>query len=150
MNDIKKYIPKKTTLFKCIDRHLVRSKGELIIDNYLHRLGIEHEYEKTIRVQGKPLMCDWYLPRLKVYMEYWGYYGKKYMKRKKEKLQLYRKGRLNLISIENFMFRDIYSTLEKKLSHYIKFKEETPDNRYCPNCGVELDKRFKKMKARIL
>jgi ABC-type antimicrobial peptide transport system permease subunit len=51
----KKYIPKIATSFKCLDGHVVRSKGELVIDNHLHRLGIEHEYENTIRVRGHPI-----------------------------------------------------------------------------------------------
>ena len=146
----KKYMPKNAILFKCLDGHLVRSKGELIIDNHLHRLGIEHEYEKTLTIRGKPLMCDWYLPGFKVYIEYWGYFGKKYMKRKEEKLQMYLKGKLNLISIENFMFQDICSTLENKLSNFIKFKEQSSSTRYCPNCGIELDGRFQKNKAKVL
>ncbi|KKL83949.1 hypothetical protein LCGC14_1969600, partial [marine sediment metagenome] len=82
----KKYVPKVATSFRCLDGHVVRSKGELIIDNHLHRLGIEHEYENTIRVRGKPIKYDWYLPKSKIYIEYWGYHGKNYMKRKEEKL----------------------------------------------------------------
>ena len=35
------------------------------------------------------------------------------MKRKEEKLRLYRKGNLELISIEDIMLKDIYSNLEK-------------------------------------
>ena len=95
----KKYQPQRATSFKCLDGHIVRSKGELIIDNHLYRLGFEHEYENTIRIRGKPLKYDWYLSDYKIYMEYWGYYGKNYMKRKAEKLQMYRKGNLKLISI---------------------------------------------------
>jgi len=135
----KKYQPKKATSFKCLDGHVVRSKGELIIDNHLHRLGIDHEYENTIRLRGKPIKYDWYLPNFKIYIEYWGYYGKNYMKRKEEKLSLYRKGKLALISIEDIMLKDIYSNLEKELNRYIK---KDLIKRHCPNCGIELDKRF--------
>ena len=35
---------------KCLDGHLVRSKGELIIDNYRYFLGLNHKYEKTIKI----------------------------------------------------------------------------------------------------
>ncbi|MHA2181968.1 MAG: hypothetical protein ACXAAH_11135 [Promethearchaeota archaeon] len=101
----KKYLPKIATSFKCIDGHIVRSRGELVIDNHLHRMGIKHKYENTIRIRGKPLKYDWYLPRYDIYIEYWGYFGKDYMKRKEEKLNLYRKGKLKLISIEDIMFK---------------------------------------------
>ena len=135
----RKYIPKIATSFKCLDGHVVRSKGELVIDNHLHRLGIEHEYENTIRVHGHPIKYDWYLPKYKIYIEYWGYYGKNYMKRKEEKLSLYRKGKLKLVSIEDIMLKDIYTNLEKELNRFIK---KDSIKRHCPNCGIELDKRF--------
>ena len=44
----KKYVPESASSFKCIDGHKVRSKAELIIDNYLYNHGIVHEYEKKI------------------------------------------------------------------------------------------------------
>ena len=138
----KKYQPQRATSFKCFDGHIVRSKGELIIDNQLHHLGIKHEYENTIRIRGKPLKYDWYLPDYKAYIEYWGYYGKYYMKRKAEKLQMYRKGNLKLISIEDIILKDIYSNLEKELSKIIKIKKLNREKKHCPNCGIELDKRF--------
>ena len=37
--------------YRCLDGHLVRSKGELIIDNYLFFLGLSHVYEKVIILQ---------------------------------------------------------------------------------------------------
>jgi len=135
----KKHIPKIATSFKCLDGHVVRSKGELIIDNHLHRLGIDHEYESTIRIRGLPLKYDWYLPKAKIYIEYWGYYGKNYMKRKEEKLSLYRKGKSKLISIEDIMLEDIYTNLEKELN---RFLNKDTIKRHCPNCGIELDERF--------
>ena len=86
-----------------------------------------------------PIKYDWYLPKFKIYIEYWGYHGKNYMQRKEEKLRLYRKGKLKLISIEDIMLKDIYTNLEKELSKFIK---KDVIKRHCPNCGIELDKRF--------
>jgi len=128
--------------FKCCDGHVVRSKGELIIDNHLHRLGIKHEYERIIRVRGNPIKYDWYLPKQDIYIEYWGFFGKEYEKRKEEKLNLYRKGKLKLISIENEMFSDIYTSLEKELKKYMDLKLENSGKKHCPSCGSELDYRF--------
>ena len=135
----KKYIPESVTSFKCIDGHIVRSKAELIIDNYLYNHHIAHEYEKIIKVNGKSILYDWYLPEVEVYIEYWGFYGKNYMKRKEEKIRLYKKGKLKLISIEDFMFKDIHQNLGELLKQYIDLKNS---EKHCPNCGILLDDRF--------
>ena len=58
----------RPTSFKCLDGHIVKSKGELIIDNHLHRLGIVHEYETTVKVHGNKIKTDWYLPEYRVYI----------------------------------------------------------------------------------
>ena len=128
--------------FKCIDGHIVKSKGELIIDNYLFIHGINHFYEKTIRVNGHPIKYDWYLPDIKLYIEYWGYYGKEYEARKREKIKLYDKGKLDLLSIENVMFDNIYKNLDEKIGKFIDLKELNNQMKYCPNCGLNLDERF--------
>ncbi len=141
----KKFLPQRATSFKCLDGHIVKSKGELIIDNHLYRLGLAHEYENTIRVKGDPIKYDWYLPKYDVYIEYWGYYGKEYMKRKVEKLGLYRKGKLKLISIEDIMLKDIYSNLIGELTKIIKLDKSSNSKIHCPNCGKVLDNRFEKL-----
>lgn len=135
----KSYQPETPSSFKCLDGHIVRSKGELIIDNFLHNNNIQHEYEKTIKVRGKPIKCDWYLPKLDIYIEYWGYFGKEYMKRKEEKIKLYKQGKLTLLSIENIMFKDIYLNLKEYFDGSIK---TDISKKHCPYCGVELDDRF--------
>ncbi|MFX1589044.1 MAG: hypothetical protein ACFFC1_12885 [Promethearchaeota archaeon] len=150
---IKKFIKKNkksrkedsTSKFKTLDGHIVRSKGELIIDNYLYILGFNHIYEKKIKILKNQVKTDWYLPNYDIYIEYWGFHGKKYLKRKKEKIKLYKKAKLKLISIENYMFSDIYTNLNKKLKRYINTKKFIyPDvlKRYCFNCGIALDNRF--------
>jgi len=137
---IKKGKIKRPTSFICLDGHKVRSKGELIIDNHLHRLGIKHICEHTIKVRGKSIKYDWFLPDYKIYIEYWGYYGKLYLRRKEEKIKLYKKGKLTLISIEDIMLANIYPNLENELKKYIK--KGISSSKHCPNCGVELDERF--------
>ena len=132
----------KSSSFKCNDGHVVRSKGELIVDNYLYRHSIEHIYEKTIKIHGKPIKYDWYLPKYKIYIEYWGFFGKKYLERKKEKIKLYRKGKLKLLSIEDIMFKDINFNLEQELNKFIDLDKSDDVNKHCPNCGIELDNRF--------
>ncbi|MFX0031840.1 MAG: hypothetical protein ACFE8E_02765 [Candidatus Hodarchaeota archaeon] len=149
---IKKSIKRKkrerknnTKNFKCLDGHIVRSKGELIIDNYLYILDIKHEYEKKIKLLNYKVKCDWYLPEFDVYLEYWGFHGKNYLKRKKEKIKLYKKLKLKLISIENYMFSDIYFNLNKKLKPFTNIKKIEPligIKKHCFNCGAVLDERF--------
>ncbi|MFX0025419.1 MAG: hypothetical protein ACFE8M_03330 [Candidatus Hermodarchaeota archaeon] len=134
-----------TSKFKSLDGHIVRSKGELIIDNYLYILGFDHIYEKKIKILKKSVKCDWYLPDYDIYIEYWGFHGKSYLKRKKEKINLYKEAKLKLISIENYMFTDIYTNLNKNLKRYINIKRFQYPNglkRYCFNCGIVLDDRF--------
>ena len=138
----KKYIPETAKNYRCLDGHITKSKGEMIIDNHLYRLNIKHIYEDTIKVNGSKIKYDWYLPDYKVYIEYWGYYGKKYFERKKEKIKLYKKGKLKLISIENTMFENIYKVLEKNLQEYIPLKKLKKIEQFCPKCGENLDDRF--------
>ena len=137
---IKKGKIKRPTSFICLDKHKVRSKGELIIDNHLYRLGIKHIYEEKVSVRGKPIKSYGYLPEYKVYIEYWGFYGKLYERRKQEKIQLYKKGKLELISIEDIMFTDIYPNLEHELMTYVKLGKIKV--KHCPKCGEQLDDRF--------
>jgi len=132
----------KILYFKCLDGHIVKSKGELIIDNYLFFLGLNHIYEKRVEVNGQTIICDWHLPEAQIYIEYWGYFGKAYIKRKKEKIKLYKKGKLKLISIENGMFKDIYTVLNDKLKKFIKLNKLNKIKNFCPSCGIELDERF--------
>jgi predicted nuclease of restriction endonuclease-like RecB superfamily len=114
-------------------------------------MGIDHEYENVIEVYGEVMKYDWYLPEYNIYIEYWGYFGKTYMKRKKEKIHLYRKGKLKLISIEDVMFRDIHLNLQKQLTKITKKNKIFNDIRHCPNCGLLLDERFKnkRLKSRV-
>ncbi|UCC19946.1 MAG: hypothetical protein JSV62_01315 [Promethearchaeota archaeon] len=139
---MKKYLPQRASSFKCLDGHIVKSKAELIIDNHLYRLGFEHIYENTIKIRGKPIKYDWYLPKFDIYIEYWGYFGKKYMKRKAEKLELYRKGKLKIISIEDIMLEDIYSYLENMVVKFIQSEIKIFKIKHCNNCGIALDDRF--------
>ncbi len=139
----RKYVPTRATKFKCMDGHVTRSKGEMIIDNALTYFNIKHEYEKEITIHGSPVKYDWFLSEYDVYMEYWGYFGKQYFNRKKEKLLLYKKGKLNLISIEDIMLENIYENLKNLLKKYMTSEKWEEKNFYCPNCGTRLDNRLK-------
>jgi len=80
------------------DGHKVNSNAEKIIDNKLSFFGIKHIREK--RILNTNLKCDWYIPKLDLYIEYWGLVGKEFYEYKKEKkLKLYNRNGLNLLSI---------------------------------------------------
>ncbi|MHA1269106.1 MAG: helicase IV [Candidatus Helarchaeota archaeon] len=136
----RKIKPERARFYKCIDGHTVRSRAELIIDNLLMKLGIEHIYEKPI-IKGRNEKYDWFLPKLNIYIEYWGLNNKEYLKKKDEKIKMYKKNKLKLISIEDIDLANIYENFPKKLTKFTK-NTNVKFGKYCPNCGKKLDLRF--------
>lgn len=90
--------------FRANDGHMVRSKSEVVVDNYLYACGIVHAYERKVPVEEE-LYCDFYLPRQRdggggVYIEYWGLENDpKYRRRKEQKIALYQNHGLSLIEL---------------------------------------------------
>jgi hypothetical protein len=86
---------------RAADGHFVRSKAEMLIDNWLYMAEIVHAYERKLPIEEE-VYCDFYIPTGKVYIEYWGYENDpKYLARKKQKVELYKKYGFNLIEIED-------------------------------------------------
>lgn len=56
---------------RTLDGHYVRSKGELIIDNWLYMNGVVHAYDRQLPIE-QDVLSDFYLPTGKVYLQYWG------------------------------------------------------------------------------
>jgi len=76
-----KYPPTK----RAVDGHMVRSRAELLIDNFLYYNGIVHCYERKLDIV-EPMFCDFYIPDRNVYIEYWGLEeNSKYYERKLRK-----------------------------------------------------------------
>lgn len=81
------------------DGHFVRSKAEMLIDNWLYMAEIVHAYERKLPIE-EDVYSDFYIPTGKVYIEYWGYENEsKYLARKKRKIELYKKYGFNLIEL---------------------------------------------------
>jgi len=81
------------------DGHFVRSKAEMLIDNWLYMAEIIHAYERKLPIE-EDIYSDFYIPTGKVYIEYWGYENEsKYLARKKQKIELYKKYGFNLIEL---------------------------------------------------
>ena len=106
-------------LFRTKSGHLVRSKSEVIIADYLYGEGICFAYEKRLPIETEA-RCDFYVPACSAYIEYWGVQSdeaerKKYEKRKKEKIALYKKHALNLIEIDDKNIKNLEDFLQKEL-----------------------------------
>ena len=112
-NDIRK---KYDTLeYRTEDGHYVRSKAELIIDNWLYNKAIVHAYEKKLPTEEN-LLSDFYIPQKNIYIEYWGYENEdKYLKRKKIKQNIYKKYDFNLIELNDSDIQNLDDILPKLL-----------------------------------
>ncbi|TYP69636.1 glycerol kinase [Paenibacillus methanolicus] len=97
------------------DGHYVRSRAEMLIDNWLYMSEIVHAYERKLPIE-EDVYCDFYLPVGKVYIEYWGMENdKRYVERKNEKLRIYNKYGFNLIELEDADIQNLDDILPKKL-----------------------------------
>ncbi|MDO2408521.1 hypothetical protein [Campylobacter magnus] len=106
-------------LFRTKSGHLVCSKSEVIIADYLYGEEICFAYEKRLPIETEA-RCDFYVPACSAYIEYWGVQSdeaerKKYEKRKKEKIALYKKHALNLIEIDDKNIKNLEDFLQKEL-----------------------------------
>jgi hypothetical protein len=103
---------------RAADGHMVRSRGELLIDNYLYYKQIIHAYERKAPID-EDLYCDFYLPTGNVYIEYWGLEeDASYAKRKAKKLALYSANNLNLIELKDADIENIDDLFPPKLRKF--------------------------------
>ncbi|WP_246050068.1 glycerol kinase [Aquibacillus sediminis] len=97
------------------DGHYVRSRAEMLIDNWLYMSEIVHAYERKLPIE-EDVYTDFYLPVGKVYIEYWGLEDDpKYAARKQEKLRIYEKYGFNLIELHDADIQNLDDILPKKL-----------------------------------
>ena len=113
--------------YTCKDGHVVKSKSEREIDNYLFENGIPHAYEKPLpygKTEKEILHPDFYLPHYlgkdkHVWIEHWGYddNNRDYTKTKKFKLPIYEQLGITLIcTYEKTDTGDIDAALDRKLN----------------------------------
>lgn len=97
------------------DGHYVRSRAELLIDDFLYKNGIVHAYERKLNID-EDMYCDFYIPKEKVYIEFWGLEeDPKYMERKKIKKDLYARYKFNLIELDSSDLNNLDEKLAAKL-----------------------------------
>lgn len=118
--------------YTCKDGHIVKSKSERDIDNYLFEHNIPHAYEKELPyganekdVLHPDFFLQDYLGKGKhVYIEHWGYNENniKYTNTKNFKIPIYKNLKITLIcTYEKSDMGKIDSVLERKLNpHFIK------------------------------
>jgi len=122
LKDIENFREKFPAKMRTKDGHLVRSRGEILIDNSLYDYGLAHAYERKLPIEEE-VYCDFYIPSKNsgkpVYIEYWGMESdKKYDARKAQKKEIYRSHDLNLIEIENKHINNLDDYLPKMLLKY--------------------------------
>ena len=84
---------------RATDGHLVHSKAEMLIDNWLYMAEIVHAYERRLPIEEN-VYCDFYMPTAKVYIEYWGDDNDpRYLAQKQKKLAVYQKYGFKLIEL---------------------------------------------------
>lgn len=97
------------------DGHFVRSKAEMLIDNWLYMAEIVHAYERKLPIEEE-MYCDFYIPTGKVYIEFWGYDSdEKYLARKQQKQAIYQKYNFNLIELTDAEVLNLDDTLPRML-----------------------------------
>ncbi|MDB9495541.1 hypothetical protein PN441_14615 [Spirulina major CS-329] len=104
--------------FRTTDGHWVRSKAEVMIDNWLYMAEIVHAYERRLPIEAE-VYCDFYIPSCKVYLEYWGYLDDPaYQKRKAEKKDLYNAHNFKLIELTDHHIQTLDDHLPKLLHQF--------------------------------
>lgn len=101
--------------YRCKDGHYVRSRAELLIDNWLHSENIRHIYEKQITFpNGEKRLSDFYLPDYRAYIEFWGNIDDYYIKRKNDKIILYESLKdIKLIQLDDKSLENLDDVLEE-------------------------------------
>lgn len=114
-NSVSNFRQKFEAKHRSADGHYVRSKAEMLIDNWLYMAGIVHAYERKLPIE-EDLYCDFYLPTGKVYIEFWGLEDDpKYANRKKIKQDLYAKYGFNLIELNDNDVQNLDDVLPRML-----------------------------------
>ena len=107
---------------RATDGHMVRSKAEMLIDNWLYMAEIVHAYERKLPIEEE-VYCDFYIPTGKIYIEFWGLENDpKYAQRKAKKKEIYKKYNFKLIELTDEEVFNLDDVLPKML---LKFGVQT-------------------------
>ena len=114
-DDFRKKYPAK---YRCMDGHYVRSRAEVMIDNWLYTNGIAHAYERKLPIEAD-VYSDFYIKSGNVYIEFWGMESdEKYASRKAKKQKEYAEHEFNLIELNDNDLNHLDDILPRKLLAY--------------------------------
>ncbi len=103
---------------RTLDGHYVRSKGELLIDNWLYLAGIVHSYERQLPID-QDLTSDFYLPIGKVYLQFWGDDSGEVSESARESIRaVYEQNHFNLIEVASNELDKLDDVLPKRLRQF--------------------------------
>ena len=112
----------KTQKYKTRDGHYVRSRGEVMIDNFLYSTRVPHAYELEVHLaENKVMTPDFCCLTAKgnVYIEFWGLEGQAdYDSCTAYKKKIYDEFDLDLINVHPENLDDLDAYLSKKLAQY--------------------------------
>jgi len=58
--------------YRAKDGHITKSYGERYLDDWLHEhLPYKHEYNCPVKRAKREVLCDWHIPKIDLYIEYW-------------------------------------------------------------------------------
>jgi len=58
--------------YKAKDGHITNSYGERFLDDWLHEhLPYKHEYNHRVQRAKREVLCDWYIPKIDLHIEFW-------------------------------------------------------------------------------
>jgi hypothetical protein len=109
--------------YRTRDGHFVRSKSEVIIDDWLYTYGLVHAYERKLPI-NEDVVSDFHIPSgpgrpHAVYIEYWGMESDtRYKDRMIKKIELYRKNELPLIELGESDIQNLDDVLPRKLLEF--------------------------------
>ncbi|AVF92815.1 glycerol kinase [Vibrio diabolicus] len=103
---------------RTLDGHYVRSKGELLIDNWLYLAGVVHAYERQLPID-QDVTSDFYLPGGKVYLQFWGSDTGEMAEADRETIRtVYEQHHFNLIEVEPSELDKLDEVLPKRLRQF--------------------------------
>ena len=104
--------------YRCMDGHYVRSRAEVMIDNWLYTNGIAHAYERKLPIESD-VYSDFYIKAGNVYIEFWGMESDaRYAKRKAVKQKEYADNEFNLIELNDKDLNHLDDILPRKMLQY--------------------------------
>ncbi|MEE3877645.1 glycerol kinase [Vibrio sp. YYF0003] len=103
---------------RTLDGHYVRSKGELLIDNWLYLAGVVHAYERQLPIE-QDVTSDFYLPTGKVYLQFWGSDHGEISQDNRETIRsVYEQHQFNLIEVDASELERLDEVLPQRLRQF--------------------------------